>query len=187
MTSPTQQHHGFDLAGRDRAACPRQNVAYRHDLGGTGPLRRQANRECFVEKPDLDDLNNFVEIDRPNHNALARLNVDKTFRIQAIEGLVNGRSPDLEKTGDRAFAQFLPRLECTGDDAMLDRLIGLVLQGLLQNRLRRTVLAQPRDLVHRPSSTRDRQRQDIVAMADLPANDIIDELEIEARGWPDSA
>jgi len=105
----------------------RQHVAYRHDLGGTGPLRRQANRECFVEKPDLDDLNNFVEIDRPNHNALARLNVDKTFRIQAIEGLVNGRSPDLEKTGDRAFAQFLPRLECTGDDAMLDRLIGLVL------------------------------------------------------------
>jgi len=120
---PVQQHHGLDLAGRNRAACLRQHVAYRHDLGGTGPLRREANRECFVEKPDLDDFDDFVEIDRPNHDALARLNVDQTFCIQAIEGLVNGRPPDLEKAGDRAFAQCLPRLECTGDDAMLDRLI----------------------------------------------------------------
>jgi hypothetical protein len=105
----------------------RQHVAYRHDLGGPGPLGREANRKCFVEKLDLDDFDDFVEIDRPNHDALARLNVDQIFCIQAIECLVNGRPPDLEKAGDRAFAQCLPRLECTGDDAMLDRLIGLVL------------------------------------------------------------
>ena len=49
-----------------------------------------------LEKPDLDDFNDFIEIDRPNHNALARLNVDKTFRIQTIEGLVNRRPADLE-------------------------------------------------------------------------------------------
>src|SRR6202035_3679523 len=98
-----------DLAGRDRAACLRQDVVYRHDLGGAGPLRSEANRKCFVEKPDLDDFDDFVEIDRPNHDALARLNVDKTFRIQPVEGLVNGRPPDLEQAGDRVFAYFLTR------------------------------------------------------------------------------
>jgi hypothetical protein len=61
------------------------------------------------------------------------------------------------------------------------------LEGLRQNRLRRTVLAQPRDLVHRLPSTRDRQLQDIIAMADPPADDIVDNLEIETRGRPDSA
>ena len=70
---------------------------------------------------------------------------------------------------------------------MLDRFIGLLFQGLRQNGLRRPIFAQPRDLVHWPPSPRDRQRYDIIAMADLPANDVIDDLEIETRGRSDPA
>jgi hypothetical protein len=40
--------------------------------------------------------------------------------------------------------------------------------------------------IGRPS-TRDRQRQHIIAVADPPADEIVDNLEIEARGRPDSA
>jgi hypothetical protein len=40
---------------------------------------------------------------------------------------MNRRSSDLEQARDGIFAQLLTRLEYTGDDAMLDRLIGLIL------------------------------------------------------------
>jgi hypothetical protein len=49
------------------------------------------------------------------------------LRYRAVEGLMNRRSSDLEQARDGIFAQLLTRLEYTGDDAMLDRLIGLIL------------------------------------------------------------
>src|SRR5260370_22926869 len=69
----------------------RQHVAYRHDLGGPGPLGREANRKCFVEKLDLDDFDDFVEIDRPNHDAVIEIikrSEEHTSELQSHLNLV---------------------------------------------------------------------------------------------------
>src|SRR5258708_26329377 len=128
MKFPIQQHHSLEIARHERLVCTEQNVAYCYDFCGARPLRGEPNREYLVEKSDLDDLNNFVEIDGPHHDAFSRLNVDKALHVQSVKRLVNRRSSNFEKSSHRRLAQLLPRLECAGDDTVLDRLVGLFLQ-----------------------------------------------------------
>lgn len=100
---PVEQHHLLNVILISYFCNASQHVANCNDLGRTCSFGRQADRKRFVQKPCFDNFDNFIEINRPHDNSLARLNIDKAFAMQSVERLMNRRPADLQSVRNGVF------------------------------------------------------------------------------------
>ena len=125
-----QQHQLLAVAHVDPLLGARQNVRQMGNFITFGALGSKAHTMRLVEQAHFDDLHDFVEADGFHDDAFARHHIEHAFQHQSVDGLVHGRATNAQHGGNISFVDIFTRPEGTGDDAMFDRFISRVTQGL---------------------------------------------------------
>jgi hypothetical protein len=96
------------------------------DIALCRTLRREPGAFHLIYHPDFRHLHDFIQIDRPNDDALAGYDIQESLKLELADRLMHRRPSKLQTLAEQALVDVFARSKGTGDDVVLDCLIGLV-------------------------------------------------------------